>query len=530
MVNPLYWVSDLVYAIVLIVILIHDKLLTAAPNKEERAFTLLLGWVIFFCIQDAFWGFAGGTLVRSDAVFFAASTLFHLSTVTTTFFWLYYILAYLSDRIRHPGWLLTVDAIVVAVQIGLVIANFFKPVIFTIQNGIYVTEVLRPLAFFNQYVVYLFISIMTAFLAYREKGERRNKYISVLAFCLAPVLSGGFQLVYPDGPFYTIGYFLGSIIIHIFVVSKDREELREIKLKMEHDTQLNEQTLLANTDELTGLKNRRCYEDDIRNYDPQDENDDLVYISMDVNELKIVNDGLGHAAGDELLKSAVSCMKQCLGSYGTVYRVGGDEFVAIVYADSEKLQLIVSDLEKTVLSWRGKTVDSLSLSYGCCRRDDSTRSIKDMAKIADENMYAAKAEYYRKKGIDRRGQSAAFNALCGLYTKILRINITEDSYSIISMDVSEKLPSMGFSDTISEWLKSFAQLGYVHPDDLDIYYSRTDLNNLRNYFRNNKKTMSFYYRRKYGSVFKNVIMELVPTEDYTHENQSLFLYVKEIDQ
>ena len=49
---------------------------------------------------------------------------------------------------------------------------------------------------------------------------------------------------------------------------------------------------------------------------------------MDVNRLKIVNDSQGHAAGDELLQGAASCMKKCFDSCGKVYRTGGDEFIA----------------------------------------------------------------------------------------------------------------------------------------------------------------------------------------------------------
>lgn len=530
MVNSLYWVSDLVYAIVLIVILIHDKMLHTTPHKEERAFMLLLNWVIFFCVQDAFWGLAGGSLINYDSVFFAASTIFHLSTVATTFFWLYYILTYLSDRIKHPKRLLILDSMVVGLQVCLVIMNFYKPVIFTIQNGVYVTESLRPIAFLDQYIVYLLISIITAYLTFTEKSELRNKYFSVFMFSLAPVLSGIFQVLYPDGPFYAIGYFLGCIIIHVFVVSKDREELREIKANIEYTQQLHEKIFLANTDELTGLKNRRKYEDDIKEYSLQELNENFVYISLDVNELKIVNDNCGHIAGDELLQGAATCMKRCLGSYGSIYRIGGDEFAAFVYADEEKLEEILNDLNQTILTWTGNLVSHLSIAFGYCRLDSSVTSMKDMAQIADEKMYRAKAEYYREKGIDRRGQSAAFSALCELYTKILLINITDNSYNIISMDIHEKEATMGFADTISEWLRGFAESGYVHPDDLDIYYAKTSMTYLQNYFRGNKKSLSFYYRRKYNGVFKLVYMEVVPTKDYTHENQSLYLYVKDIDK
>ncbi len=53
-------------------------------------------------------------------------------------------------------------------------------------------------------------------------------------------------------------------------------------------------------------------------------------------------------------------------------------------------------------------------------------------------MYAAKSAYYRKKGVDRRGQQDAHRALCESYTGILKINSTDDSYRIVNMLDDEK--------------------------------------------------------------------------------------------
>lgn len=80
----------------------------------------------------------------------------------------------------------------------------------------------------------------------------------------------------------------------------------------------------SNTDELTKCFNRHAYETAIHSLDLHKE---WIYISMDINGLKHVNDSLGHAAGDELICAAADCMKSCFQNYGNVYRIGGDEFV-----------------------------------------------------------------------------------------------------------------------------------------------------------------------------------------------------------
>ena len=55
-----------------------------------------------------------------------------------------------------------------------------------------------------------------------------------------------------------------------------------------------------------------------------------MYISIDLNGLKRVNDTYGHVAGDELIRAAADCMKNSFNEYGKIYRIGGDEFAVII--------------------------------------------------------------------------------------------------------------------------------------------------------------------------------------------------------
>lgn len=294
----------------------------------------------------------------------------------------------------------------------------------------------------------------------------------------------------------------------------------------------NEETLVKKSiiDELTGLYNRRSYEEDILEYGKNPLRADFVYASIDVNGLKVVNDEIGHAAGDELIKGAADCMKEVFSHYGKVYRTGGDEFVSIFFADREQLETIKKELEQVTGNWSGNLVSTLALSVGYIAEYECTdESILDIAKLADKRMYKAKSAYYSKKGIDRRGQAAANIALCNLYTKILKINITDDTYTIVRMDTSEQMAEKGFADTISGWLTGFGKSGQVHEDDLEGYLKKTDLGYLREYFKDGKTSVSIQYRRKYDDGFKQVAMEMIPADDYSADNQTLFLYVKNID-
>lgn len=57
----------------------------------------------------------------------------------------------------------------------------------------------------------------------------------------------------------------------------------------------------------------------------------FVYVTADLNGLKGANDTLGHAAGNELIRGAADCLRAAFGAFGDIYRIGGDEFAAILY-------------------------------------------------------------------------------------------------------------------------------------------------------------------------------------------------------
>lgn len=283
----------------------------------------------------------------------------------------------------------------------------------------------------------------------------------------------------------------------------------------------------SNTDELTKFLNRRAYEAEIASYQTQKIEDNLVYMAIDINGLKVMNDTKGHDVGDELICGAASCMKRCFGIYGKLFRTGGDEFIALLHASARTLEDIKSDFEETVAGWSGREVDSISVSYGyVTRREFPDSTIEEMAKVADQRMYEAKSAYYKNKGMDRRGQQAAHTALCKLYTKILKVNLTEDLFEIVQMNKEEQSLEKGFSNRFSAWIRQFGETGQVHPDDLEEYYAKSSAEYLKKTFAGGITETHFYYRRKIGDEYKLVMMEMIPADDYEPETQKIYLYVR----
>lgn len=294
-----------------------------------------------------------------------------------------------------------------------------------------------------------------------------------------------------------------------------------------------EQALIykSNTDELTGFLNRRAYEEALEELRDNNMREHLVYIAADVNALKVTNDTLGHEAGDELLRGAAAVMRQCYGSYGKVYRIGGDEFVGLIYADKTQLDRIRADFSEAVDKWKGNLVESMAISVGYASVGEFPGAdVNELANIAEKRMYEAKSLYYRSMGTDRRGQMAAHIALCASYTKILKVNLTKDTYQIVNMDAAEQTEAKGFAPTISGWLEGFARSGYVHEEDVANFLELTNLEHMREHFRNNRVSLGVLYRRRFDdkgrTLWKEVFMELIPSEDYSDEDQNLYLYVK----
>ena len=120
-------------------------------------------------------------------------------------------------------------------------------------------------------------------------------------------------------------------------------------------------------------------------------------ISMDMNNLKKINDTLGHAAGDQALVTVAECFMGELNSHQAIYRIGGDEFVIIC---RKTPQNEVEDLIRQIQEKLSKTKYSGSIGYSYSV--DGKKPVNEMLRESDENMYAAKAKYYSDTRTDRR--------------------------------------------------------------------------------------------------------------------------------
>jgi len=114
-------------------------------------------------------------------------------------------------------------------------------------------------------------------------------------------------------------------------------------------------------DDLTGLFNRRYYNEIAHKLEHMQ---DIGVVLCDLNGLKLINDVFGHAHGDDLLITFANLLKKHLPKNVTIARIGGDEFVAIVYDfDRYDFDGIAQQIKTDIQSYKDDIIPSAALGY-----------------------------------------------------------------------------------------------------------------------------------------------------------------------
>lgn len=167
----------------------------------------------------------------------------------------------------------------------------------------------------------------------------------------------------------------------------------QVDKEKEYTEKLRTAAEMANTDGLTGVKNRLAYEkaEEIMNSEISGGVMNPFSICVfDVNNLKKMNDKHGHEAGDQLLCEASKIICSFF-SHSPVYRIGGDEFaVILIGADYFDRKAILSALrKKSVIN--NKKADAVVVASGLADYDfNKDKLLKDVFARADKDMYQNK--------------------------------------------------------------------------------------------------------------------------------------------
>ncbi|WP_338834114.1 hypothetical protein MHLNE_04700 [Moorella humiferrea] len=196
------------------------------------------------------------------------------------------------------------------------------------------------------------------------------------------------EVASPDGRFWSItatpvkdkdGKVIGAVEATLDITERKRyeEQLRFLSL---HDS-------------LTGLYNRAFFQEELKRLSGSREYPITILVA-DLDGLKLVNDTLGHAKGDELLQACAGVLKTSLRRSDIVARIGGDEFAAILPKTGEKTGEDLAQRIRSAIEASNKEHPELPLhfSIGVATCQNAAESLEETFKKADDLMYRNKLQ------------------------------------------------------------------------------------------------------------------------------------------
>jgi diguanylate cyclase (GGDEF)-like protein/PAS domain S-box-containing protein len=256
---------------------------------------------------------------------------------------------------------------------------------------------------------------------------------------------------------------------------EDITDRKKMELELEY---------LSYHDQLTGLYNRRFFEEELKRLDVE-RNFPLAIVMADVNGLKLVNDSLGHAMGDELLRKVAEIIQKGCRADDIVARLGGDEFVILLpQTDLSEVDEIIKRIKAIALNEKVGSVD-ISVSFGYETKENENVKIQEIFKKAEDHMYKKKlfeSPSMRGKTINtiistlheknkrEEQHSHRVSALCKIMgetiglseEKILELKIVGLLHDIGKIAIDENILNKSTELTKDEWeeIKRHPEVGY----------------------------------------------------------------------
>lgn len=238
-------------------------------------------------------------------------------------------------------------------------------------------------------------------------------------------------------------------------------------------------------DTMTGTESRICYERDILELDREHREHPeqrFIFLFADMNNLKSVNGMYGHSAGDEYIAFIGETLRRCLKTAEHIYRMGGDEFLAI-YRNAEEAT-VIREIE-AVRDACDKEAEKRSykplLAMGYAVSGPQYESLHEVLRAADYMMYQNKADL-KLQLVQKAGYGGTRLNLSGLTDRIFEVFCAagDDFYPFLQnlhTGVTRIAPGMmTFFGLDSEFQADFHQewLLRVHPEDRETFRKQLD--------------------------------------------------------
>ena len=205
------------------------------------------------------------------------------------------------------------------------------------------------------------------------------------------------KLLFVTGALLATALFFGTFFIYPLIRGQVREEgkLRAMTVSLSARSQTLEQAAL--TDGLTGMQNRRYFDDALREYLQEFRRIDrpVGLMILDLDHFKQVNDTHGHDVGDEVLRAVATCLRGMTRYHDVVARLGGEEFAVVTpNMDVELLARFAERIRKAIANMsilsgnvRLKITTSVGLAVW-----DRKETAEEFYRRADRQLYEAKRQ------------------------------------------------------------------------------------------------------------------------------------------
>jgi len=144
-------------------------------------------------------------------------------------------------------------------------------------------------------------------------------------------------------------------------------------------------SLVSQSDEMTHLLNRNKFETDCRRLDKR-----ACFITFDINDFKMANDLNGHSFGDKVLRRTADELIAVFGPYGRIYRIGGDEFCAVLTKNPENAEFLIGEFNGRIASVKIDGTPLPTVSTGYAEFEPGKDTVERATALADRYMYRHK--------------------------------------------------------------------------------------------------------------------------------------------
>ena len=203
------------------------------------------------------------------------------------------------------------------------------------------------------------------------------------------------KLLFATGVLQATALFFGIFFIYPLIRTQVREEgkLRAMTESLSARSETLEQAAL--TDALTGMQNRRFFDDALREYIEEFRKIDkpVGLMILDLDHFKAVNDTHGHDVGDQVLKAVANCLQDMTRYHDVVARLGGEEFAVVAPNMDENLLMKLAERIRKAIA--GLTIQSgnvrlrVTTSVGLAVWDRK-ETAAEFYRRADKHLYQAK--------------------------------------------------------------------------------------------------------------------------------------------